>query len=93
MEPGRQRQAGPRAAGGQGQVIKPSARFGRDIHAAMLRGTGLPVSDYYERDGYVSRRRAAGAARRPARPRGRAGRGDRPVPRRALTLRVIQLAS
>ena len=50
----------PVADGPNDKVIKPSARFGRDIHAALLRGTRLPVSDYYGRDGYVSRDDLAG---------------------------------
>jgi N-acetylmuramoyl-L-alanine amidase len=50
----------PVADGPNNQVIEPSARFGRDIHAAMLRSTTLPVSDYYGRDGYVSRGDLAG---------------------------------
>jgi N-acetylmuramoyl-L-alanine amidase len=50
----------PVADGPNNQVIEPSARFGRDIHAAMLRSARLPVSDYYGRDGYVSRDDLAG---------------------------------
>ena len=50
----------PVADGPNNQVIKPSARFGQDIHAAMLRDTRLQVSDYYGRDGYVSRDDLAG---------------------------------
>jgi N-acetylmuramoyl-L-alanine amidase len=50
----------PVADGPNNQVIKPSARFGRDVHAAMLREARLRVSDYYGRDGYVSRDDLAG---------------------------------
>jgi len=50
----------PVADGPNDKVIKQSARFGRDIHAALLTGTRLPVSDYYGRDGYVSRDDLAG---------------------------------
>ena len=50
----------PVADGPNNQVIRPSARFGRDVHAAMLRYSELPVSDYYGRNGYVSRDDLAG---------------------------------
>jgi N-acetylmuramoyl-L-alanine amidase len=50
----------PVADGPNSRVIKPSARFGRDVHATMLRDSKLPVSDYYGRDGYVSRDDLAG---------------------------------
>ncbi len=50
----------PVADGPNSKVITPSARFGQDIHAAMLRYTKLPVSDYYGRDGYISRDDLAG---------------------------------
>jgi N-acetylmuramoyl-L-alanine amidase len=50
----------PVADGPNNPVIKPSARFGRDVHAMMLRSTRLPVSDYYGRNGYISRDDLAG---------------------------------
>jgi len=50
----------PVADGPDNRVIKPSARFGQDVHAMMLRHTRLPVSDYYGRNGYVSRDDLAG---------------------------------
>jgi N-acetylmuramoyl-L-alanine amidase len=50
----------PVADGPNNRVIRSSARFGRDIHAALLRDSKLPVSDYYGRDGYVSRDDLAG---------------------------------
>ena len=50
----------PVADGPNNTVIGSSTRFGRDVHAMMLRGTALPVSDYYGRDGYISRNDLAG---------------------------------
>ena len=50
----------PVADGPNNRVITSSARFGRDVHAAMLRDSKLPVSDYYGRNGYVSRDDLAG---------------------------------
>jgi N-acetylmuramoyl-L-alanine amidase len=50
----------PVADGPNGKVIKSSARFGQDVHAMMLRHARLPVSDYYGRNGYVSRDDLAG---------------------------------
>jgi N-acetylmuramoyl-L-alanine amidase len=50
----------PVADGPDNAVITSSARFGRDVHAALLRGTPVPVSDYYGRDGYISRDDLAG---------------------------------
>jgi N-acetylmuramoyl-L-alanine amidase len=50
----------PVADGPNNTVIGSSARFGRDVHAMMLRGTALRVSDYYGRDGYISRNDLAG---------------------------------
>ena len=50
----------PVADGPNNTVIGPSLRFGRDIHAMMLRDTPVPVSDYYGRDGYISRDDLAG---------------------------------
>lgn len=50
----------PVADGPNDTVINPSIRFGRDVHAAMLRYTKVPVSDYYGHDGYVSRDDLAG---------------------------------
>jgi N-acetylmuramoyl-L-alanine amidase len=50
----------PVADGPNNRVIGPSLRFGRDVHAMMLRDTPVPVSDYYGRDGYISRDDLAG---------------------------------
>jgi N-acetylmuramoyl-L-alanine amidase len=50
----------PVADGPNNTVIGSSARFGRDVRAMMLRGTPLRVSDYYGRDGYISRDDLAG---------------------------------
>jgi N-acetylmuramoyl-L-alanine amidase len=50
----------PVADGPNNHVITPSARFGRDVHAALLRDTPLRVSDYYGRNGYISRDDLAG---------------------------------
>ena len=50
----------PVADGPNDAVISPSIRFGRDVHAMMLRSTKLPVSDYYGHDGYISRDDLAG---------------------------------
>ena len=50
----------PVADGPDDQVIDPAIRFGRDVHAAMLRDTHVPVSDYYGHDGYISRDDLAG---------------------------------
>jgi N-acetylmuramoyl-L-alanine amidase len=50
----------PVADGPNDKVISPAIRFGRDVHAAMLRYTQVPVSDYYGHDGYVSRNDLAG---------------------------------
>lgn len=50
----------PMADGPNNKVIGSSARFGRDVHAMMLRHTPLPVSDYYGHNGYISRNDLAG---------------------------------
>ena len=50
----------PVADGPNDKVIRPSIRFGRDVHAAMLARTPLPVSDYYGHDGYIRRNDLAG---------------------------------
>jgi len=50
----------PVADGPNDKVINPAIRFGRDVHAAMLRDTKMPVSDYYGHDGYISRDELAG---------------------------------
>ena len=50
----------PVADGPNDAVTGSSARFGRDVHDAMLTGTRLPVSDYYGRNGYISRDDLAG---------------------------------
>ena len=50
----------PVADGPNNKVIGSSRRFGHDVHAMMLRDTALRVSDYYGRDGYISRSDLAG---------------------------------
>jgi N-acetylmuramoyl-L-alanine amidase len=50
----------PVADGPNDRAIGPSLRFGRDVHAMMLRDTTEPISDYYGRDGYISRDDLAG---------------------------------
>ena len=50
----------PVADGPNNKVIGSSRRFGRDVHAMMLRDTAFRVSDYYGRDGYISRNDLAG---------------------------------
>jgi N-acetylmuramoyl-L-alanine amidase len=50
----------PVADGPNNKVIQPAKRFGRDVHAMMLRDTAIRVSDYYGRDGYISRSDLAG---------------------------------
>src|SRR6266699_3900889 len=50
----------PVADGPNDKVIDPAIRFGRDVHATMLRYTYLPVSDYYGHNGYISRSDLAG---------------------------------
>ena len=42
------------------RVIRPSLRFGRDVHLAFLRHTPIRVSDYYGSHGYVLRNDLAG---------------------------------
>jgi N-acetylmuramoyl-L-alanine amidase len=50
----------PVADGPNNKVIGSSKRFGRDVHAMMLRDTAFRVSDYYGTDGYISRTDLAG---------------------------------
>jgi N-acetylmuramoyl-L-alanine amidase len=50
----------PVTDGPNDKVIRPSLRFRRDVHAAMLARTPLPVSDYYGHDGYIRRNDLAG---------------------------------
>jgi N-acetylmuramoyl-L-alanine amidase len=50
----------PVADGPNSKVISSSARFGRDVHAMMLKDTTLGVSSYYGRNGYISRDDLAG---------------------------------
>ena len=50
----------PVADGPNDKVIARSDRFGRDVKAAMLAGTPMPVSDYYGQDGYEPRDDLAG---------------------------------
>jgi N-acetylmuramoyl-L-alanine amidase len=46
----------PVADGPNNKVIASSKRFGRDVHAMMLRDTAFRVSNYYGRGGYISRK-------------------------------------
>jgi N-acetylmuramoyl-L-alanine amidase len=50
----------PVADGPNDGAIASSLRFGADVHAAMLAGTGMPVADYYGQNGYISRDDLAG---------------------------------
>jgi len=50
----------PVADGPNNKVIGSSRRFGRDVHAMMLRDTPFRISDYYGRGGYISRSDLAG---------------------------------
>lgn len=50
----------PVADGPNNKVIASSRRFGRDVHAMMLRDTAFRVSNYYGTDGYISRTDLAG---------------------------------
>jgi N-acetylmuramoyl-L-alanine amidase len=50
----------PIADGPNDKVIASSDRFGGDVRRAMLRGTSMPVSDYYGHDGIEPRDDLAG---------------------------------
>jgi N-acetylmuramoyl-L-alanine amidase len=50
----------PVADGPNGGVIRSSFRFARDVRATMLRYTKMPISDYYGRNGYITRNDLAG---------------------------------
>jgi N-acetylmuramoyl-L-alanine amidase len=50
----------PVADGPNNKVIKPSVRFGHDVHLAMRRHTRIMISDYYGHDGYIFRKDLAG---------------------------------
>jgi len=50
----------PVADGPNNRVIRSSDRFGADIRAALLRRTGMPVSDYYGSNGIQARNDLAG---------------------------------
>jgi N-acetylmuramoyl-L-alanine amidase len=50
----------PVADGPNDHVIRSSERFGRDVRAAMLARTGMPVSDYYGSNGVEFRNDLAG---------------------------------
>jgi len=50
----------PVADGPNNKVIGASFRFARVVHAAMLRYTRMPVSDYYGHNGYITRNDLAG---------------------------------
>jgi N-acetylmuramoyl-L-alanine amidase len=50
----------PVADGPNNKVIASSARFGRDVHAAVARSTPMRISNYYGRNGYISRNDLAG---------------------------------
>jgi N-acetylmuramoyl-L-alanine amidase len=46
--------------GPNNEIISSSKTLGRDVHAAMLRHTKMPVSNYYGRNGYQPRDDLAG---------------------------------
>ena len=99
------------ADGPNNKVIGSSKRFGRDVHAMMLRDTAHADQRLLRPDGYISRNDLAGlnlttmpkvlietgnmdnaadaallvTPKVQRADRGGAGRGDRPVPGRALT--------
>jgi len=50
----------PVADGPNNKVIRPSIRFGRLVHAAMIGDTPMRVSTYYGRNGYIFRNDLAG---------------------------------
>ncbi|HKR72233.1 MAG TPA: N-acetylmuramoyl-L-alanine amidase [Streptosporangiaceae bacterium] len=50
----------PVADGPNNKVIKPSVRFGHDVHLAMRRHTRIMISNYYGHDGYIFRNDLAG---------------------------------
>jgi N-acetylmuramoyl-L-alanine amidase len=50
----------PVADGPNNKVIKPSDRFGADVHRALLKHTSMPISNYYGRNGYIKRDDLAG---------------------------------
>jgi N-acetylmuramoyl-L-alanine amidase len=50
----------PVADGPNDHVIRSSERFGRDVHAAILARTGMPVSNYYGGNGFQFRDDLAG---------------------------------
>jgi N-acetylmuramoyl-L-alanine amidase len=50
----------PVADGPNDEAIRPSARFGADVRAALLKYTSMPESDYYGHDGLISRGDLAG---------------------------------
>lgn len=50
----------PVADGPNDHVIESSARFGSDVRSALLRDTGMPVSDYYGSNGIQLRDDLAG---------------------------------
>ncbi|HET9898189.1 MAG TPA: N-acetylmuramoyl-L-alanine amidase [Streptosporangiaceae bacterium] len=50
----------PVADGPNNKVIKSSKRFGKDVHAAFLAHTPMGISNYYGRNGYISRKDLAG---------------------------------
>jgi len=50
----------PVADGPNDKVIGASGRFGADVRAAVLKYTGMPESDYYGREGLITRNDLAG---------------------------------
>jgi N-acetylmuramoyl-L-alanine amidase len=50
----------PVADGPNDAVIRPSIRFGTDVHAAILKYTSMPASDYYGNGGVIFRDNLAG---------------------------------
>jgi len=50
----------PVADGPNDKVIKSSIRFGKDVHAALLKYSPMQISDYYGHNGYIFRNDLAG---------------------------------
>lgn len=50
----------PIADGPNNKVIKPSLRFGKDVHLAFVKDTPMGISNYYGHNGYISRKDLAG---------------------------------
>jgi len=50
----------PVADGPNNKVIRSSVRFGKDVHLEFTRHSPMRISDYYGRNGYISRNDLAG---------------------------------